>query len=138
MDVFVDEVTAPGHFTSVVIVVTNAVRGEPANLTAPSDSDGDGIADSDGNHVMVVTYTDENQLVRDLYWTKTFTGNDDGDDLMETGETAELTIELSGLADATPLTTDLEFTLEVKPAVGAVLVIQRTAPAVIDLINNLN
>ena len=29
-----------------------------------------------------------------------------------------------GLADATPLVTDLDFSLEIKPAIGAVLVIQ--------------
>ena len=134
----VDNVVVPGHFTSIVLNITNAVEGEPADLTAPSDSDDDGIADSDGEHVMVITYTDKNQLVRDLYWTKKFLGDNDSDDLLETGERVELSVELAGLADANPLVRDLEFTLEMKPAVGAVLVVQRTAPAVIDLVNNLN
>ena len=118
--------------------VTNAVEGEAVDLTEPSDSGDDGVADSDGSHVMVITYTDKNQLVRDLYWTKVFLGNNDGDDLLETGERAELTIDLKGLADATPLVKDLEFSIEIKPAVGAVLVLQRRIPPVIDTVMNLN
>ena len=134
----VDQVLAVGLVSSIVLNVTNAVEGEPVDMTEPSDSGDDGVADPDGNHVMVVTYTDKNQLVRDLYWTKTFLGNNDSDDLLETGERVELTIVLKGLADGTPLVKDLEFTVEIKPAIGAVLVIQRRIPAVIDLVMNLN
>ena len=134
----VDEVIAVGHVSTVLLSVTNAVEGEPVDLTEPSDSDNDGIADSDGNHVMVITYTDKNQLVRDVYWTKVFLGENDADDLLESGERTEITVDLSGLAAATPLVKDLEFSLEVKPAVGAVLVIKRRTPAVIDTVMNLN
>lgn len=134
----VDEVVAVGLVPSLVMNVTNAVEGEAVDLTEPSDSGDDGVADSDGSHVMVITYTDKNQLVRDLYWTKVFLGNNDGDDLLETGERAELTIDLKGLADATPLVKDLEFSIEIKPAVGAVLVLQRRIPPVIDTVMNLN
>ena len=134
----VDEVAAPGHVDTVVLNLTNAVEGEPADLTSPADSDDNGIADTDSVHVMVITYTDKNQLVRDLYWTKTFLGENDSDDLLETGERAELTIALKGLADATPLVKDLDFTIEIKPSVGAVLVIQRRTPSVIDTVMNLN
>ena len=134
----VDRVFAPGLLTSIVLNITNAVEGEPADLTAPSDSDDDGIADSDGEHVMVITYSDKNQLIRDVYWTKVFLGDNDSDDLLETGERAELTIQLKGLDDGTPLVRDLDFNLEIKPTVGAVLVIQRRTPAVIDTVMNLN
>ena len=134
----VDEVVAVGLVPSLVMNVTNAVEGEAVDLTEPSDSGDDGVADSDGSHVMVITYTDKNRLVRDLYWTKVFLGNNDGDDLLETGERAELTIDLKGLADATPLVKDLEFSIEIKPAVGAVLVLQRRIPPVIDTVMNLN
>ena len=134
----VDEVVAVGLVSTVVLIVTNAVEGEAVDMTEPSDSDDDGIADSDSNHVMVVTYTDKNQLVRDVYWTKAFLGDNDADDLLETGERVELTISLKGLADATPLVTDLEYSVEIKPAVGAVLVVQRRVPAVIDTVMNLN
>ena len=134
----VDEVVAVGLVSSVVLNVTNAVEGEPVDMTEPSDSNNDGVADSDSVHVMVVTYTDKNQLVRDLYWTKAFMGKNDADDLLETGERVELTIHLRGLADATPLVKDQEFNISIKPSVGAVLVVQRRLPAVIDSVMNLN
>ena len=134
----VDEAVAVGLVSTVVLNITNAVEGEAADLTEPSDSDADGIADSDGSHVMVITYTDKNQLVRDVYWTKSFLGDNDADDLLETGERAELIVFLSGLTDATPLVTDQNFRIEIKPAVGAVLVVQRRTPPVIDTVMNLN
>ncbi len=134
----IDEVIAPGHISTVVLNLTNAVEGEAVDLTEPSDSDDNGIADSDSNHVMVITYTDKNQLVRDLYWTKVFLGQNDTDDLLETGERVELTVYLNGLAAATPLVKDLDFSLEIKPAIGAVLVTKRRTPPVIDLVMNTN
>ena len=135
---WIDEIVAVGLVSTVVMNVTNAVEGEPVELTVPADSDDDGIADSDSEHVMVITYTDKNQLVRDLYWGKVFLGNNDGDDLLETGERAEITIYLNGLAAATPLVKDLEFSVEIKPSIGAVLVVQRRMPAVIDIVMNFN
>ena len=134
----VDQIEAVGLVSNVVIVVANAANGEPVTLTEPSDSDDNGIADSDGSHIMVITYTDKNQLVRDLYWTKSFLGDNDSDDLLEAGERAELTVYLNGLATATPLVKDLDFTIEIKPAIGAVLVVQRRMPAVIDKVMTLD
>lgn len=136
--IVVDDIRAGGLVTTAKLGITNAVEGEPVNLFQPSDSDDDGIADSDSRHVLVITYTDKNQLVRDLNWTATFLGDNDGDDLLEAGERAEITIELDGLADATPLIKDQEFTLEIKPAIGAVMVIKRRTPSIIDTVMNLN
>jgi len=136
--VYVDQIVGAGLVTSIVINFTNAVEGEPVDMTQPSDSDDNGIADSDGTHVMVITYTDKNQLVRDLYWERTFLGNNDADDLLETGEKAKITVFLKGLADATPLVRDQEFTVEVKPPIGGVLNLQRTTPSRIDKVMNLN
>ena len=134
----VDQVVAVGLVTTIVLNVTNAVEGEAVDMTEPADSDDDGIADSDSVHVMVITYTDKNQLVRDLYWTKAFLGDNDSDDLLETGERAEITVHLKDLADATPLVKDSEYSIEIKPAIGAVLVLQRRLPPVIDTVMNLN
>jgi flagellin-like protein len=133
-----DRIEAVGIVTSVEVTVTNAVEGEPVDLREPGDSDANGIADSDSEHTLVMTYADKNQLVRDLYWTRTFRGENDSDDLLEAGETVELTIYLTGLADATPLVKNLEFNLEMKPAIGAVIKMRRTTPAVIDTVMVLN
>ena len=133
-----DRIEAVGIITSIEVTVANAVKGEPVDLSEPGDSDANGIADPDSEHTLVITYSDKNQLVRDLYWTKTFRGENDSDDLLEAGETAELTIYLSGLADATPLVTNLEFNIEMKPAIGAVIKMRRITPAVINTVIVLN
>ena len=133
-----DEIIAQGQVTSIVVLVANSVEGEPVNLTEPSDSDADGIADSeDRRHQLIVTYTDADQLKNDLYWTKSFIGSNDSDDLLEVGERVEITVETAALDQATPLTRDKQFTLEVKPTEGSVLVIQRRTPDKIDTVMNM-
>ncbi len=134
----IDDVKAQGQITSLVILVANSIKGEPIDLTEPSDSDNDGIADSeDRRHKVLVSYNDDVQLKSDMYWTKSFVGADDGDHLMEEGERVEITIYLLGLNQATPLLKSTQFTLEIKPESGAVLVIQRTTPDQISTVMNL-
>ena len=132
-----DDISAPGQITSLEFVVTNGVGGEAVDLRAPSDSDANGISDTDSKNTMVLTYTDKNQVVADIYWTKDFIGDNDGDDLLEIGEKAKLTVNLSALANSNPLVKDLTFTVEAKPSEGSVMVVQRTMPSQIDLVNNL-
>ncbi|MGH2544683.1 MAG: hypothetical protein ACRDIB_17975, partial [Ardenticatenaceae bacterium] len=133
-----DDIIARGQGTSLLVTIANAVEGEPVDLGAPSDSDGDGVADSeDRTHTLIVTYTDQNQNVSDLAWTRSFVGNNDSDDLLEVGERGELTVDLEGLAQATPLVKDVEFTLEVRPGEGSALVIERRMPSKIDTVMNL-
>ena len=138
VDVFLDNFLANGQGISIIVTIANSVEGEAVDLAGPSDSDNDGIADqTERQHKVLVTYTDKDQLVNDLYWTKSFIGVSDDDDLLEVGERVELTIALAGLAQATPLTKNKRFSLEVKPSEGSVLSIQRTMPAQIDTAMNL-
>lgn len=134
----IDDVEVRGQVTSIVVLVANSVKGEPINLTEPSDSDNDGISDSaDRRHNVLVSYTDDFQLKNDLYWTKAFVGADDSDDQLEEGERVEITVSLLGLDQATPLVKSTEFTLEIKPSEGSVLVIQRQTPGQISTVMNL-
>ena len=134
----IDDIEVRGQLTSLIILVANSVKGEPIDLTEPADADNDGIADTeDRRHKVLISYNDDVQLKSDMYWTKQFVGADDGDDLMEEGERVELTISLQGLDQATPLVKGTQFTLEVKPASGSVLVIQRTTPDQISTVMNL-
>ncbi|MDP7533326.1 MAG: hypothetical protein QGI88_06100, partial [SAR202 cluster bacterium] len=84
-----DNIVAQGQATSVLITLANVLEGEPIDLSEPGDSDANGLSDSDSNHTLIVTYTDKNQVVRDVYWTKTFVGQNDSDDLLEAGEKME-------------------------------------------------
>ena len=136
-NVNLDETRSPGQATTIEFVVTNGVGGEAVDLVPPSDSDSDGISDSDGRNTLVLTYSDKNQVISDIYWTRTFIGEDDGDDLLEVGEKGKIVVNLSALTNDKPLVKDLVFSLELKPAEGSVLVLQRTMPGQMDAVMNL-
>ena len=133
-----DQIFGRGQATSIVMTLTNALGGEPLDLSEPSDFDNDGLADTDSTHVLIISYTYTKQYVRDIYWTKKFAGDNDGDALLESGEKAELTITLKGLANVNPVTKDTRFDIEIRPQDGGVMVIQRTMPDRIDIVMTLN
>ena len=133
-----DQIFGRGQATSIVMTLTNALGGEPLDLSEPSDFDNDGLSDTDSTHVLIISYTDTKQYVRDIYWTKKFAGDNDGDALLESGEKAELTITLNGLANVNPVTKDTRFDIEIRPQDGGVMVIQRTMPDRIDTVMTLN
>ncbi len=119
-----DAGTPPTYVDNVVFVIANAVNGEAINLTTGA------------NKVTVISYFDQSQRVADATWTKTWLGKNDGDDLLELGEKAEITVDLSALSPT--LQTNTEFTIEVKPPKGATLTIERTTPAKIDKVMDLH
>ena len=133
-----DKIYGRGQATSLLVTLTNALEGEPVDVAEPSDSDSDGVADSDSTHTLILSYTDKNQVVKDVYWTQAFIGANDGDNLLEAGEKVQFTVELDGLANSTPVVTDTVFDLEIRPEDGGVVVVERTMPDNIDVVMNLN
>ena len=139
----------------LTFVVSNAIAGEPVDLTPDYTSDGSGTdpdVSSGAESVTIISYSD-------LPWSVTWLGNNDGDNLLEDNEKAEITVWLmhringtaitaaggidwsstGGItASGTTLTTNDEFTIEMKPPSGAVLNIQRTTPSQFDLVMDLN
>jgi len=134
----------------IKFTVSNALGGEPINFTAPTDDNenggvGNGLADSDSTNVVTISYIDKYQRYDDLAWSVTKLGNCDSDNLLENDEKFEITVPgtTAGTNDfeavlSQDLTTQMEFTIEVKPPNGAVLPIERTIPDVIDAVMNLN
>ena len=133
-----DEIVGQGQATSLLITVTNTLSGEPIDVSEPSDSDADGKSDSDSTHTLIVTYSDKNQVIRDVYWTKTFVGGNDGDGLLEAGEKVELTVSLGGLSNSFPVIGDTKWDIELRPEDGGTVVVERSMPDVIDTVMNLN
>ena len=151
----------------VVFVVSNAVAGEPVDLTPPYDVGNDATDPdiiSSAEYKTVISYTDKNQYLSDVPWTLDWVGNANSDSLLEEGEKAEITVWLleritgtlitaddgvgtyaaadvngsTGIADSgTLIGTNDQFTIEVKPESGAVLTIQRTAPSRLDTVMDL-
>ena len=122
----------------VIFTLTNTLDGESADLTTTTDADADGVLSDEASpsHVMVITYLDKDQRLEDVAWTKSQVGKGDGDDLLESGEKYEITVQLTGLSTA--LAADVRFTLEIKPEKGSSMIIERTVPAKVDAVMNLN
>ncbi len=133
-----DNVIAQGQATSLLITLANALEGEPIDLSEPGDSDANGLSDSDSNHTLILTYTDKNQVVRDVYWTKAFVGQNDSDNLLEAGEKVELTMQFAGLSNTYPVVGDTRFDVEIRAESGGSIVVERTMPDLIDTVMNLN
>jgi len=129
----------------LVFTVSNALGGEPVDFTTTTDADNDGLIsdESTKNHKVIISYTDEYQQVTDLAWTKTIIGKADTDALLEKDEKFQITVDLSYInnnasSDTQKIGTKRTFTIEVKPPKGAVLNIERTMPAKITAVTNLN
>ena len=148
-------------------VVSNAIAGEPVDLTPPytaSDTGTDPNIVSGAEYRTVISYIDKNQYLADVPWTVSWVGTNSSDNLLEEGEKAEISVWLlrrdntfaatasNGVdyytgADAngargllstdTFLTTNDQFTVQMKPESGAVLTIQRFAPPRLDTIMDL-
>jgi len=127
----------------LTFTMSSTLGGEPVNFTPPTNVTG-GMAGDNNPNVVVISYIDQNQHRIDMAWTKTAIGEDDGDNLLEKGEKFQITIggalEAAGLVTALEpdLRKDRTFTIEMKPPVGAVLNIERTIPAIVDRVMNLN
>lgn len=133
------QLIAQGNSTAVgnvTFCVASALEGEAIDLTPPDDADGDGIADAGSPNVVVVSYSSLGARIDDLAWTKVAMGQDDDDNLLERGEMFEITVDLTGVGEV--VGTYHTFTIEVKPPVGSVLVIERTTPASLDPVMILN
>ena len=118
--------TTSGNVTAVSFTLTNALEGQAIDLT-PNDGSGD--------HVTVISYTDDSQHVSDVEYSVTFIGKNNSDVLLEDEEQAVLTVDLSGV---TGLGIYDSFSIEVKPVVGAALIMERTLPGRIDTVMDLN
>lgn len=126
--VIIGETTgATGTVDSVIFTVASAAGGEPIDLNNDPD-----------DRVVVIDYRDATQRHTDVDWSVTWLGKNDydttGDTLLEQGELAEITVTL---APTITLSTNTDFIIEVKPPAGAVFSIQRTTPAYIETVNDL-
>ena len=132
------DTNADGDVDDIIFIVANALEGEPVNMVITTDVDNDGLLSDETTktHTTVISYIDKGQEVTDIAWTQSQLGQGDGDTLLEAGEKFEITVNVANLA--TRLNANDKFTLEIKPAKGSSLVIERTTPAVIDKVNDLN
>lgn len=117
-----DIVAEPKKVQEVVFTLATVTGGDPVDLTAHP------------NNILVIDYRDSVTRVSDITWTVAFVGDNDEDNLLEARELAEITVDVS--------TFDLEanstFVVELKPPTGGTMPLERTTPAQIDPIMDLN
>ncbi len=123
--------TSSNTVTSLIFTVGSPLEGQAIyiDLTNPTDNNSDYLPDTGSSHVMTVQARTKNAIVHDLMWTATQKGRGNGDQVLEAGEKFELNIDLRGLNS--PIVAYDIVTFEIKPSTGAVLLIQKTMPAVI-------
>lgn len=138
---------ASGNVSQLTFALTNALNGQSLDFTPPTADNATGLVLSGSPNVIVISYIDQSQKVSDLYWTTSHLGNADSDELLDPGETFQITIgSATGGSGAGNLLDALSpvlgvndtFTIEIKSAKGAVLSFERTMPANIDAVMNLN
>ena len=105
----------------------SVAAGGGINITDTTSSD----------NMVVIAYGDDDEYVDKLDWTMEWIigGNvagGDGDDMLEPGEIAKITIDLYDTDNDVTLEQATEFVLEVKPPQGSVVPILRTTPASLD------
>ena len=122
----------------IIFTLANALAGKGIDFTETSDLDNDGLLNDEGTilHTTIITYFDKIQRIEDIAWTKVQVGKGDGDNILEPNEKFTITVELT-TALTTPLDEYDTFTLEIKPAIGAALILERTIPPVVDAILDL-
>ena len=120
----------------ITFTVSNAAGGEAIDLAPKYDS-------SAITNVVSMDYRDAEMSKANLLWTVTWITRqaDDTDQLLEDGELAEIHLNLSASGadsnDITGIDANHKFALEIKPPSGAVILLERTAPAYIDAVMDL-
>jgi flagellin FlaB len=116
----------------------NQVMTLTFELQAVAAGGGVNITDTtSSDNVVVIAYGDDDEYVDKLEWSMEWivgghaTGGD-GDAMLEPGEIAKITINLSDTDNNVTLAQATEFVLEVKPPQGSVIPILRTTPASLD------
>ena len=102
------------------------------DFTPPTASpENNGLAGPDSTNLIVISYTDANQHVDNLYWTVAKLGKDNGNDLLEGSEMYQITvggnpvagIDGGNLVDAlnSDLSTNTEFVIDMGAPQSAIL-----------------
>ena len=112
--------------TDAIFTLSLVAGGSPVNLSSSAKE-------------VVIGYKDAKQFATTVPWTIKWivSKQTPADNLLEEGELAEFTVDLSALP-TTPLAANTAFNLEIKPPKGAVLNINRTTPAAIQAVMDLN
>ncbi len=119
--------------TEVYFTLATTTGGDMIDFSPPS-------AGNTTNKV-VISYSDSYQMFPSLNWTMTKLNTDAPDNLLDKNELFLITVDLTAVSanvtDEKKPRPYHQFSLEIKPPTGAVLILERTIPARVDQIINL-
>ena len=119
----------------IIFTVKNAIAGNPIDMT-PCDGT------LNAHNKCVISLTTAGSYINNVKWSKQDLGYSNGNALLETGEQFEITINLNDLGTGNTmsdnLTVNTYFTVQVKPALGSTITIQRQLPPAIYSIMDLH
>jgi flagellin-like protein len=125
------------YSSKIILVLALPTGGSSIDFTAGTDTNSNGLFDdANKTNKLVVNFNDTYQHFSDVAWTGEFIGNNNGDQMLDQGEKIKLTVSLEAIT--TKVGTNHQFTLELKTPKGAILSLQRTMPARLYGIDNLN
>ncbi len=159
---------SPTQVGTIKFTVKNAIAGNPIDMT-PNGVDPRSV-DQTGKNKCVISLTTHDAYFNNVPWTYTPLGADNGNNLLETGEQFEITIDVNDVnvvmndsgrilslgalvcgpnlgdllfgGDNGPAGPTLQandtFTVQVKPALGSTITIQRQLPAAITAVMDLH
>ena len=136
-----EQVSSSMEVVGAVVAESNGTNVITVTFTLASVAGGTGVNITDttsSDNVVVMSFLDDAVYNNELDWRMTWVTRGDSDDLLETGELAEITIDLTDTDNGITLGANTEFKLEVKPPQGGVLPILRTTPPSLDTVMSLN
>ena len=138
--VYSDNVTIKA--TKILFTVRNAIAGTPIDMTPNGLNTSDnGTTSTVGQNRCVISLTTATSYYNNIKWNIESIGADDNDNLLESGEQFEITVDLDDLggAFADPLLgPNSWFNIQVKPMLGSTMTIQRTLWAGLDPVMDMH
>jgi flagellin FlaB len=118
---------------SVYFTVATTTGGDMIDFTPPSSGN--------STNLVVISYADDYQIFPTVNWTMTKLNTTAPDNLLDKNELFMITVDLSCVSENA--TEEQKpgpyhrFQLEIKPPIGAVLILERTVPARVNQVVNL-
>ena len=118
--------TDTGEVRYIIFTVRNTLEESPVDMT-PWDDEGAAV------NKMVINLNTAIDSLHNVKWRAEKIGSADNDNLLESGEQFEVTIDLADLGRGklltAPLKNNSQISIQLKPDSGYVVTIQRTLPA---------
>ena len=118
---------------TLIVTVRNTPGGNPIDMTACDGT-------TNATNKTVISLATAGSYLNNVKWATSFTGGASGSSLAP-GQQCQITIDLTDLglqALSDNITANDTFTLQIKPALGSTITVQRTLPGALSAVMNLN